>query len=216
MCQLLVLITSYRYTHSTSGDPGKYNMLQRWRNPLADVLQFSSLRTDAPGDRRSKNRSQNPPGGNFEGVATTEPASPLPGSSSRMTLRQYKKIFEWKALIGLAQDYLLGQILLDNAFPSCKYLRHLTAECLSEAQSEYPRLYPNFPLDSGLGIYFNSIKTSNNSHIYPTVSQHRPRIVEIVSPLPLLILLAQSHPPLDHKPSFYPPGPCPGFCAPNG
>ena len=168
-----------------------------------------------PGDRRSKNCLQNPPGGNCEGVAMTEPASSLPGSSSKIKLRDYKKIFEWKALIGLAQDYLLGYILLHNAFPSPGYLKSIATECLSEAQSEFPRLYPEFPLDSGLGNYFNSIETSNFSHLLYSLKTPSKNCRDHMSSV-LLILLAKSHPPLARSPGCYPAGPHPGFCMPYG
>ena len=74
-----------------------------------------------------------------------------PEPVAKMTLCRYKKYPEWKALIDLSRDYLLGHILLEHSFPSTTDLKAFSIECICEAQSMLPRLHLDLYLDTYSG-----------------------------------------------------------------
>ena len=105
-------------------------------------------------------------GGDGEDVVDDEILDELSASNSTLTLRQLKKSPSCAALINLALDYVLGHIILQYRFPSPDGLKEAASECLSEAQTQYPRLHPEVPLDPFFGNRYNFTVTSNRSDVY--------------------------------------------------
>lgn len=141
--------------------------LYPWNCSLSLNLQFSPSRTDVLGDHWNRNRSPNPPGHSSRNIAAAEMVHPMLDVVPTITLRQYKKSERWKAFLSLAQDLILGHILLECAFPSPDDLKTAIGECIGEALSIYPRLHPDFPLDYRNGNFFLSRCILNDFDIHP-------------------------------------------------
>lgn len=146
------------------------------------------MQSDVLGDHWNRNRPPLPPSGDGEDVDI----SSLPDSSTATTLRDYKKHPEWKPVIELAQDYVLGHILLEHGFPQPAELKTIAGECVGEARSVHPSLNPDSQLGHGFGNWHDFIAPSTeltSAHSFSTsFNIYTNRKLSI-----LVISLAKSH-----------------------
>ena len=147
-----------------------YNLMTEPQRHFIDApvvslgIQFSSSRTNVTGDHGRQDKALNAPDADDEDATVIEsetshedsPGSDSPAYTSKsLKLRQLRQNPGWSKFFNIAQDLVLGYVLLTFAFPTKDKLTEYAGECFNEAKVHYAKRHPDLPLNHTLRKHFH-------------------------------------------------------------